>query len=223
MIAIVDYGMGNLRSVQKAFERVGAQAIVLHEPDQTGSCCHLVLPGVGAFADGMDQLKRRGWPDAIRSFVASGRPFFGVCLGMQLLFDSSEENAASADQPVGGLGLLPGQVVRFTGPAYGPGKLKVPHMGWNTLKWDRHDPLLRKIQPGSSVYFVHSYHAVPATDRAETIISARTDYGVLFCASLWCQNVWATQFHPEKSQRVGLAMLSNFAALTECSAVSWPL
>lgn len=216
MIGIIDYGMGNLRSVQKAFALVGADAEILDSPEGLKRVSKLVLPGVGAFADGMEQLGRRGWIEPIRRWTAGDRPFLGICLGMQLLFDSSEEDAPSPDQPVPGLGVLRGRVVRFREDAAGPDKprIKVPHMGWNTLAWRRPDPLLAELAPGCAVYFVHSYYVQPANAEA-AIASAFAEYpvGQPFCASLWRGNLWATQFHPEKSQRVGLRMIENFARL----------
>ena len=212
-IGIIDYGMGNLRSVQKGFAHVGAEAMILSSPRQITTCDRVVLPGVGAFANGMSNLKSLGWSDAILSFLDSGRPFLGVCLGMQLLFEGSQEDASDREYPVLGLGILPGQVVRFEGPKFGPDKLKVPHTGWNTITWLRDDPLLTGLDQSVSVYFVHSYYAVPATDRSTVVVSACADYGGPFCCSIWHDHIWATQFHPEKSQRVGLQMLANFAGL----------
>ncbi len=206
MIGIIDYGMGNLRSVQKAFEALDAQAEILTSPEQAPQVDRLVLPGVGAYADGMANLTRLGWPAAIRDFAATGKPLLGICLGMQLLVESSQEGAASPDEPVKGLGILPGRVVRFTCDAP-PLRLKVPHMGWNTLRWDRPDPLLAGLPQDCAVYFVHSYYV---TDVPDDVASAWCDYGGPFCATLWRDNIWATQFHPEKSQRVGLHMLRNF-------------
>ncbi|MBI1335586.1 MAG: imidazole glycerol phosphate synthase subunit HisH [Phycisphaera sp.] len=205
MIGIIDYGMGNLRSVQKAFEKVGAEAVILRGPDEVQRVDRLVLPGVGAFADGMEQLRTRGYEQAIKDFVATGKPFLGVCLGLQLLFDDSEEDA-----PNEGLSLLKGHVIRFAGSPFGPGKLKVPHMGWNTLTIHKPGcPLLCGIEHDASVYFVHGYYAQP--DDANTVVAV-TDYGGPVCAIVQHNNVLATQFHPEKSQAVGLKMLANFAA-----------
>ncbi len=209
MIGIIDYQMGNLRSVQKAFESVGAPAVLLTVPDHQKEVDQLVLPGVGAFADGMAHLRQGGWIDGIRSFVESGRPFLGICLGMQLLFDSSEEDAAGPDQPVDGLSVLRGKVVRFDHTAVEGQRLKVPHMGWNTIRWHRDDPLLRGLNQDTAVYFVHSYYVQPVAD---SMVSAVADYGGVFCASVRYQNVWATQFHPEKSQKVGLTILRNFTS-----------
>ena len=216
MIAIIDYGMGNLRSVQKAFEQVGAEARIFAAPPElpVGGADQLILPGVGAFGDGVANLRERGWIEPIKAHIESGRPFLGICLGMQLLFDGSEEDAPTEGQLVPGLSILPGEVVQFRQPRTGP-RIKVPHMGWNTLTWKRDDPLLRGLDQGAAVYFVHSYFVRPREQPGTPIASATTDYpeGLAFCSSLWCGNIWATQFHPEKSQRVGLQMLANFAKL----------
>ena len=210
MIGIINYRMGNLRSVQKAFETLGVQAVILSSPQQAGEVDRLVLPGVGAFADGMKYLNEMGFSDAIRDFISTGRPFLGICLGMQLLFEGSQEDAISAGELVDGLAVFRGHVLRFQGDQYGPGMLKVPHMGWNTLRWQRDDPLLAGLDQDCAVYFVHSYYPQPVECQGEDCTSAIARHGLDFCASLWRGNVWATQFHPEKSQRVGLKMLSNF-------------
>jgi glutamine amidotransferase len=203
MIGIVNYGMGNLRSVQKALQRADADARFLDQPDQIDRCDKLVLPGVGAFADAMATLRQLELVDPIRRFVRSGRPFLGICLGMQLLFDVSEEDGEHV-----GLGLIGGRVVRFNPTDR---RLKVPHMGWNALSLAQADsPLYDGVDEGAYVYFVHSYHPQPDD---EEVIAAWTDYDGPFCSSLAVDNVMATQFHPEKSQRVGLRMLANFAAL----------
>jgi glutamine amidotransferase len=201
MIAIIDYGMGNLRSVQKALEAVGAAAEVTSDPARVRRASKVILPGVGAFADAVAELRRTGLDEAFREAVAAGKPCLGVCLGLQLLFGISEEDGRHE-----GLNLLPGRVVRFA-PAPG---LKVPHMGWNTLRVRRPAPLFAGLAPDPAVYFVHSYYAVP--DRAEDI-AAEADHPHPFAAAVWRDNVMACQFHPEKSQRVGLAMYANFAAL----------
>lgn len=203
-IGILDYRMGNLRSVQKALQRVGAEAAVVSKPDELTSLDKLVLPGVGAFADGAEHLRECGLDDAIRDFLATGRPFLGICLGMQLLFDDSEEDA-----PNQGLSILPGRVVRFDEDRGGR-RVKVPHMGWNTLSWDGEDPLLAGLEPGCHVYFVHGYHVEP-TEPGDVL--AACDYAGPFCAAVRRDNVWATQFHPEKSQRVGQTILGNFVNL----------
>lgn len=221
MIGIIDYGVGNLRSVQKALEWAGARVRILRDPGEAGEVDKLILPGVGAFADGMAMLDRRGWSPVIRAWAnaggegstaaaGGGRPVLGICLGMQLLFEGSQEDAPAPGALVPGLGVLGGKVVRFREDQPGGPRLKVPHMGWNTLRWDRDDPLLRGLDQDAAVYFVHSYHCQPA-DAA--VVSARCDYGNPFCATLWRGNVWATQFHPEKSQHAGLKILRNFAAL----------
>lgn len=205
MIGIVDYGMGNLRSVQKGLQRVGADARILREPGEVEDAERLVVPGVGAFADAMANLRERGLVDPIRRFIESGRPFLGICLGLQLLFEVSEEDGEHE-----GLGVLRGRVVRFQ-PA--DAALKVPHMGWNTLEWagdDSDSPrFLHGLGSGCAAYFVHSYYPVPA-DPAD--LAATTSYGDSFCSAVHRGNVSAVQFHPEKSQRVGLTMLANFAA-----------
>ena len=211
MIGIIDYGMGNLRSVQKAFEHVGADAQILRTADEVAGVDKLVLPGVGAFADGMTHLRQGGWDEVIRSFVAAGKPMLGICLGMQLLLDSSDEDAPLDGSPVQGLGVVPGRVVRFQedqGP-HQP-RLKVPHMGWNQIHWQNDPPLWQGMSTGDHVYFVHSYYCKPAD---ASIVAATTEYGEPFCAALHSDNIWAVQFHPEKSQRVGLKILENFASL----------
>jgi glutamine amidotransferase len=201
MIAIIDYGMGNLRSVQKALEHVGQSAEITSDPERIRSATRVILPGVGAFADAAAELRRTGLGEAFREAVEAGKPCLGVCLGLQLLFDVSEEDGLHE-----GLGLLPGRVVRFP-PSPG---LKIPHMGWNTLSVKRPAPLLKGLISGPSVYFVHSYHAVAS--RPEDV-AAESDHGGPFTAMVWRDNLMACQFHPEKSQRVGLAMYANFAAL----------
>jgi glutamine amidotransferase len=201
MIAIIDYRMGNLRSVQKAFEAVGHPAQVTSDPDLVGRADKVILPGVGAFADAIAELRRTGLGDVFVESVKAGKPCLGVCLGLQLLFDSSEEDGDHQ-----GLGLLPGHIERFH-PAPG---LKVPHMGWNTLKILRPAPLFQGLGDHPSVYFVHSYHA-SASNPSD--VAAESDYGAPFPAVVWRDNLMACQFHPEKSQKTGLAMYANFAAL----------
>ena len=201
MIVIIDYGMGNLRSVQKALESVGHAAEITSDPDRVRHASKVVLPGVGAFADAVAELRRTGLGEAFRDAVAQGKPCLGVCLGLQLLFDVSEEDGRHE-----GLGLLPGRVVRFESS---PG-LKIPHMGWNTLRVLRPSPLLAGLGPDPSVYFVHSYYARP--DRPDDVV-AESDHPHPFAAIVERDNLMACQFHPEKSQRVGLAMYANFAAL----------
>ncbi len=201
MIAIIDYGMGNLRSVQKAIEAVGDAAEITPDPDRIRRADKVILPGVGAFADAASELRRTGLGDAFAEAVRAGKPCLGVCLGLQLLFEVSEEDGVHE-----GLGLLPGRVIRFR-PAEG---LKIPHMGWNTLKVVRPAPLLAGLGEAPSVYFVHSYHAVPGN---ADDVAAEADHPGPFPAMVWRDNLMACQFHPEKSQKVGLAMYANFARL----------
>jgi len=212
MIGILDYKLGNLRSVQKALEKVGGEATIVSEPGALDQYAGLILPGVGAYADGMRYLDELGFIDPVKAYAASGKPVLGVCLGFQLLFEGSEEDAQPG-QMVPGLGLLPGRVVRFAcDRAEASPRLKVPHMGWNTLDITEPGcPLLAGIEPGSAVYFVHGYHAADCPD---DVVAATTDYDGPFCSVAHRGNLYATQFHPEKSQKVGLALLSNFARLT---------
>jgi glutamine amidotransferase len=198
MIAVVDSGYGNLRSVEKALASVGGAPQVLSDPDAVRRADRIVVPGQGAFGDCAAAFKERGLGDAVREVIAAGRPYLGICLGLQMLFEDSEEHG-----PVEGLGLLEGHVVRFrpNDPA-----LKVPHMGWNRVT-GKGDPLLEGIPPDAYFYFVHSYHVVP---KDPTIIALRCDYGGEFTAAIRKDNLFACQFHPEKSQAVGLHLLSNF-------------
>jgi glutamine amidotransferase len=206
VIAIVDYGMGNLRSVQKGFERVGASAEIVTLPEQIEQADKVVLPGVGAFRDAMTHLREKGLVEPLVSAAQSGRPFLGICLGLQLLFDVSYEGG---EYP--GLGVVPGKVVRFDFSALPGGReLKVPHMGWNPLIWNRDCPLMRGLSSPAHFYFVHSYYVAPAD---ESVAFGRCDYGGQFTAMIWRENLFATQFHPEKSQSSGLTMLRNFAAI----------
>ncbi len=200
-ILIVDYGMANLRSVQKAFEKVGFRADISGDPNRVAEADKLVLPGVGAFRDAIGRLHEVGLARPICEHVRAGKPFLGICLGLQLLFTKSYEDGEYA-----GLDLFPGEVVRFGNV---PG-LKVPHMGWNQLRILRPAPELSDLPPAPAVYFVHSYYAVP---KDPGIIATETDYPTPFASSIWHENVFASQFHPEKSQRVGLQMLRNFGQL----------
>ena len=210
MIGIIDYGMGNLRSVQKAFERLGHEAAILRTPAQLDQAHKLILPGVGAYADAMLHLRERGWVQPLLKTLDAGVPTLGICLGMQLLFDGSQEDASSPDTLVPGLGVIPGSIVRFTDTQPDGSRIKVPHMGWNSLTWDAGCPLFAGLEPGAFVYFVHGYYAKPAND---TAVASRTDYGQPFTSAVHHGHVWATQFHPEKSQQVGMRILENFAAL----------
>jgi glutamine amidotransferase len=201
MITIIDYQMGNLRSVQKAFEHLGVQATITSDPSAVANAEKLVLPGVGAFEDAMAELRARGLVEPIRNYVAQDRPFLGICLGLQLLFDVSYEGGKHT-----GLGIVPGEVRRFELPH----EFKVPHMGWNRGHFLRPCPLLDGIADGSHFYFVHSYYVVP---NDKNVVVIETDYGGPFCAMIQRGNLFATQFHPEKSQRDGLRILENFSRL----------
>lgn len=201
MITIVDYQMGNLRSVQKGFEKVGHAAEIASDPRKIAEADHLVLPGVGAFRDAIAELKRRELVEPIREHIAAGKPFLGVCLGLQLLFDVGYEGGEYE-----GLGVIPGKVVRFELPP----QYKVPHMGWNQAHFVKRPPIFEGLEEGAYFYFVHSYYVVPE-DR--DVVAIEADYGGPFCASVWRENLFATQFHPEKSQQNGLRLLENFAKL----------
>ena len=205
MIALLDYGSGNLRSVHKSLVKVGAEVRLVRHPDEIGDARGLVLPGVGAFDDCINALRKQELLAAAQRFIKTGQPFLGICVGYQALFERSEEfNSCAA-----GLGIFQGNVVRF---AEKPG-LKIPQIGWNQLDIVKKDcPLYRGIENGSYVYFVHSFFPQPAD---ASLIATRTDYGDSFASSVWRDNVFATQFHPEKSQNVGLRLLKNFVALTE--------
>jgi glutamine amidotransferase len=206
VVTIVDYGMGNLRSVAKAVEKVGYEAEITSRGARIETSDRLILPGVGAFRDAIGRLREEGLVEPILRFLERGRPFLGVCLGMQLLFEKSFEDGEHQ-----GLGVLPGDVVRFDPPRFdGRRRLKVPHMGWNQLRWRRRAPIAVDAPPDASVYFVHSYYVRP---RDPDVVAAETDYGGPFASMIWIDNIFAAQFHPEKSQRTGLAMLKRFAEL----------
>jgi imidazole glycerol-phosphate synthase subunit HisH len=202
-ISILDYDMANLRSVQKAFEHVGSAARIISTPEEVEAADRLVLPGVGAFCDAVRTLAERGLSDPIKRHIEKGKPLLGICLGLQMLFDVGYEDGEHR-----GLGVLKGKCVRFDVDT--TKGLKVPHMGWNQLIVRRPSPLFKGLEPGSGVYFVHGYHVVPGD---ESVIATTTDYGGEFVSSIWRDNLMATQFHPEKSQKVGLQILANFAAL----------
>lgn len=203
VIALIDYGSGNLRSVHKALLKVGAQVRIARHPEEMAGVRAVVLPGVGAFDDCIQALQKQGLLEAARQFVQTGRPFLGICVGYQALFEKSEEfNSCAA-----GMGIFPGKVVRFSEQ---PG-LKIPQIGWNQLEIVKPEcPLFRGIPGGSYVYFVHSFFPKPAD---ASIVATRTTYGETFASSVWRDNVFATQFHPEKSQKVGLQLLKNFVEL----------
>ena len=202
-IAIIDYGMGNLRSVQKGLERVGCKAQVTREPQQIVSARGVVLPGVGAFSACMENLRRFGLVEAIREVVLQRKPFLGICLGFQLLFTESEEFG-----PQKGLDLFPGKVVGFH-PQNG---LKVPHMGWNRIVKKKESPFLQGITDGDYLYFVYSYYVTPAD---VSVVATTTTYGTSFVSSIATDHLFACQFHPEKSQKIGLRILENFARFAE--------
>ncbi len=206
MIVIVDYGMGNLRSVQKGLEKVGSEAIISQDPAEVRAAEKIILPGVGAFGDAMKHLDERGLVQPLLEFARSGRPFLGICLGLQLLFDISYEEGEFS-----GLGIIPGKVVRFDFRDVPAARgFKVPHMGWNQVRWNSPCPLLAGLPSGTHFYFVHSYHVVPDDD---SVSVGRCDYGYTFTAMIQSGNIFATQFHPEKSQTAGLTILRNFAGL----------
>jgi glutamine amidotransferase len=198
-IVIVDYGMGNLRNVQKGFEKIGFRARLTRNRNEIGSASAIVLPGVGAFKDCMENLEKYGLVEILLRSIEKGKPYLGICLGLQVLFSESEEFGSHK-----GLDLIQGKVVRFVpDPEH-----KVPHMGWNTIEKEKEVPMLRGIESGDFFYFVHSYYVIP--DKTEWI-SSFTTYGKPFVSSIWKENVFATQFHPEKSQQKGLRILENFA------------
>ncbi|MCK4327622.1 MAG: imidazole glycerol phosphate synthase subunit HisH [Candidatus Diapherotrites archaeon] len=196
MIAIVDYGMGNIRSVEKALQKAGAEVVVTSDAEAIREADGVVVPGVGAFDSAMKRLGP--FREAILGSIEDGKPFLGICLGMQVLVEKSEEGK----EP--GLGVVKGRVVRFRG-------VKTPHVGWNQLEMEPGCPLFKGIPQESRVYFVHSYYAVPG----EQVIASKTEYGTMFCSAIWKKNVLATQFHPEKSGEAGLKMLKNFVELVE--------
>jgi imidazole glycerol-phosphate synthase subunit HisH len=204
VIALIDYGSGNLRSVHKALLKVGAEVRLVQEPAEMAGAHAVVLPGVGAFDDCIHALDKQGLLEASRNFIESGRPFLGICVGYQALFEKSEEfNSCAA-----GMGVFPGKVVRFSERR----GLKIPQIGWNQLEIVQPEcPLFRGVARNSYVYFVHSFFPQPAD---ASIIATRTTYGETFASSVWRGNVFATQFHPEKSQKVGLQLLGNFVELS---------
>jgi glutamine amidotransferase len=203
MIAIIDYGMGNLRSVQKGLERVGFEAMVTRDVGQIESARGVVLPGVGAFSACMENLGKFGLIEPIRGLVRQAKPFLGICLGFQLLFSESEEFGKQK-----GLDLFPGKVVGF----HPREDLKVPHMGWNRVEKQKDSPFLDGIATGDYVYFVHSFYVAPEDP---TIVATTTDYGQPFVSSIATERLFACQFHPEKSQELGLRILSNFGRFVE--------
>ena len=205
MIALLDYGAGNLRSVEKALRFVGGNVRLVQSPDGMKNASAVVLPGVGAFDDCVNAMQRQELLEATREFVGTGRPFLGICIGYQALFERSEEFDSSAT----GLGLFAGKVVRFPDGQ----KLKIPQIGWNQIQIVQPEcPVFSGVETGSHVYFVPSFYPQPEDD---SIAATRTTYGVDFISAVWRENVFATQFHPEKSQKVGLKILENFVNLTK--------
>ena len=201
MIAIIDYGMGNLRSVEKGFEKVGVRAGIVGDPEEVDRAAGVVLPGVGAFADAMDNLARSGMDLAVKRAAADGRPLLGICLGLQLMFEASEEWGYNR-----GLGIFPGLVRRL------PEGLKVPHMGWNQVRFRGSQPIFEGVPDNSAFYFVHSYYVDPGRD---SISIGITDYGLEFTSAVGLKNIYAIQFHPEKSSALGLRILRNFGGIVE--------
>lgn len=212
MIAIIDSGIANLRSVQKGFERVEADARIVEDPRTLRDASAIVLPGVGAFADGIGKLRNGGFIEPLLRAIEEGKPVLGICLGLHFLFSESEEFGHHA-----GLNVIKGRVVRFTDVAVsGNGnrlhsRLKIPHMGWNRIRIEQQAPVFKGIPDGAFFYFVHSYYVQPED---ESVIAATTEYGLRFTSVLWRDNLFACQFHPEKSQALGLQLLKNFASLT---------
>ncbi len=208
MIALIDYGSGNLRSVHKALVKVGAQVRVVQRPEEMVDARAVVLPGVGAFDDCINALGKQGLLEASRDFIKSGRPFLGICVGYQALFERSEEfNSCAA-----GLRVFEGKVVRFSAS----NGLKIPQIGWNQIEIAQPAcPLFKGVEDGSYVYFVHSFFPKP---RDASLVATRTEYGETFASAIWRDNVFATQFHPEKSQKVGLQLLSNFVGFADVGA-----
>ncbi len=200
-IVVIDYGMGNLRSVEKGFARMGSQVHISADPREITTADKLVLPGVGAFRDAIAEVRRLGFDEPIKAHIAADKPFLGICLGLQLLFDISYEEGEYE-----GLGVIPGKCVKFEVPS----EYKVPHMGWNQLRFRQRSPLFAGLPEQAHVYFVHSYYVAP--DDPE-VIAAESSYPKPFTAAICRGNLFATQFHPEKSQQHGLRILQNFAAL----------
>ncbi len=212
MITIVDYGMGNLRSVEKGFEKAGFAARVVRDAEAIRTASALVLPGVGAFRDCMTNLEERHFTEAIVQHIKAGKPYLGICLGLQILFTESEEFGTHR-----GLDLIPGKVRRFrfdSSVETAGEELKIPHMGWNAIHKNLSPPILQDVAEGAFLYFVHSYYVVP-DDPA--VIAATTHYGIDFTSMIWKDNIFAVQFHPEKSQETGLSILKRFGELAEKS------
>ncbi len=208
MIAIIDYGMGNLRSVEKAFEKVGFKSVVTDKPETIEKADKIVLPGVGAFKDAKEGLQERNLVEPIINHIKKGKLFLGICLGLHLLFTRSIEDGIHE-----GLNIVPGEVVRFEPDKLSGGenqKLKIPHMGWNTIRAKKEVPILKGLPDNSYMYFVHSYYVIPDRD---DVVATETEYGGAFVSMISIDNVFAMQFHPEKSQHYGLMILKNFGEL----------
>jgi glutamine amidotransferase len=204
MIVIIDYGMGNLKSVSKAFLKLGEDVKVSSLPEDVDNADAIVLPGVGAFGDCMRNLSLKGLIEPVTRAIEKGKPYLGICLGLQILFNESEEFGLTK-----GLGIIPGRVKRFS---FQNRELKIPHMGWNTIKIIRPSPLFKEIPDESYFYFVHSYYVVPEDI---SVVASETEYGERFVSSIWKDNIMATQFHPEKSQSLGLKVLKGFIEFTK--------
>jgi glutamine amidotransferase len=200
VIAVIDYGMGNIHSVKKALELCGANVLVTNNPKEITSCKKIILPGVGAFDDAMLELEKQGLALVIKNEIKRKKPFLGICLGMQLLFERSEEAKVKK-----GLGILKGEVKKFP-----KGSFKVPHMGWNQIKFNSQCPIFKDMADNPYLYFCHSYYPVP---KDKKVTAAECDYGFNFTAGVWQENVYGVQFHPEKSQSAGLKIIDNFAKL----------
>lgn len=201
MIAIIDYGAGNLQSVKKAFDFIGAESVITDNPEIINACDRILLPGVGSFGDAMDSMHKSGLVETVKQNALSGKPFLGICLGLQLLFEASEESPG-----VKGLGIFKGKIKKFSTDM----GLKIPHIGWNSLEIKQKDTLFKNVPENSYVYFVHSYY-LHAEDEED--VATVTNYGIDFHSAVGKNNVFATQFHPEKSGDVGLQILKNFASM----------
>ena len=201
MIAIIDYGAGNLQSVKKALDFIGAESVITDNPEVINACDRILLPGVGSFGDAMDSMHKSGLVETVKQNALSGKPFLGICLGLQLLFEESEESPG-----VKGLGIFKGKIKKFSSDM----GLKIPHIGWNSLEIKQKDTLFKNVPENSYVYFVHSYY-LHAED--ENDIATITNYGIDFHSAVGKNNIFATQFHPEKSGDVGLQILRNFASM----------
>ena len=201
MIAVIDYGAGNLQSVKKAFDFLGAESVITDNPETINACDRVLLPGVGSFGDAMDSMHKSGLVETVKQNALSGKPFLGICLGLQLLFEESEESPG-----VKGLGIFKGKIKKFSSDM----GLKIPHIGWNSLEIKQKDTLFKNVPENSYVYFVHSYY-LHAEDEED--VATVTNYGIDFHSAVGKNNIFATQFHPEKSGDVGLQILKNFASM----------